>query len=66
VHQLGFADLMVALQLLGDSPGEIVVLGVQPESTDWSAELTPPVERALAPLVDCVVAQLQSWAQLES
>ena len=34
VHQLGFADLMVALQLLGDSPGEIVVLGVQPELTD--------------------------------
>jgi hydrogenase maturation protease len=65
VHQLGFADLMVALQLLGDSPGEIVVLGVQPESTDWSAELTPPVERALAPLVDCVIAQLQSWKENE-
>ena len=30
VHQLGFADLMVALQLLGDSPGEVIVLGVQP------------------------------------
>jgi hydrogenase maturation protease len=66
VHQLGFADLMVALQLLGDSPDEIVVLGVQPESVDWSAELTPPVEKALAPLVDCVIAQLQSWATLES
>lgn len=63
VHQLGFADLMVALQLLGDSPGEIVVLGVQPESTDWSAELTPPVEQALAPLVECVIAQLQSWKE---
>jgi hydrogenase maturation protease len=63
VHQLGFADLMVALQLLGDSPGEIVVLGVQPESTDWSAELTPRVEKALAPLVDCVIAQLESWKE---
>ncbi len=35
VHQLGFADLMVALELLGESPGEVVVLGVQPESTEW-------------------------------
>ena len=63
VHQLGFADLMVALQLLGDSPEEIVVLGVQPESTEWSAELTPAVHRALAPLVECVISQLESWKE---
>jgi hydrogenase maturation protease len=63
VHQLGFADLMVALQLLGDSPQEIVVLGVQPESTEWSAELTPAVHRALAPLVECVISQLESWKE---
>jgi len=63
VHQLGFADLMVALQLLGDSPEEIVVLGVQPESTEWSAELTPAVHRALAPLVECVISQLKSWKE---
>ena len=37
VHQLGFADLMVALKLLGESPAEIVVFGVQPLSTEWSA-----------------------------
>lgn len=30
VHQLGFADLMTALQLIGGAPEEIVVLGVQP------------------------------------
>jgi hydrogenase maturation protease len=63
VHQLGFADLMVALQLLGDSPGEIVVLGVQPLSTEWSAELTEPVANALAPLIDCVIVQLECWKE---
>jgi hydrogenase maturation protease len=61
VHQLGFADLMVALQLLGDSPGEVVVLGVQPQSTAWSAELTPVVRSSLAGLVDCAIAQLKCW-----
>src|ERR1035438_9755745 len=63
VHQLGFADLMVALELLGDSPGEVVVLGVQPQSTEWSAELSPSVAPSLAPLIDCVVAQLKSWEE---
>jgi hydrogenase maturation protease len=61
VHQLGFADLMVALELLGDSPGEVVVLGVQPVSTEWSAELTDPVAQTLPQLVECAIAQLKTW-----
>lgn len=43
---------MIALQLLGDSPDEVLVFGVQPKSTEWNAELTPP-------LVDQVIAQLE-------
>lgn len=61
VHQLGFADLMVALELLGESPGEVVVFGVQPESTEWSAELTEPVAKALPRLIDNVIVQLECW-----
>jgi hydrogenase maturation protease len=63
VHQLGFADLMLALQLPGDSPGEVAVLGVQPQSTAWDSELTPSVANALAPLVDQVIAQLETWQE---
>jgi hydrogenase maturation protease len=62
VHQLGFADLLSALELLGEMPEEIVLLGVQPLSTEWSAELTPPVTQALDPLLEAVMEQLQSWA----
>jgi len=62
VHQLGFADLMVALKLLGEAPEDVVVLGVQPLSTGWSVELTPPVENAMSGLLDLAVTQLESWA----
>jgi hydrogenase maturation protease len=62
VHQLGFADLMVALELLGESPVEIVLFGVQPLSTEWSTELTPPVREALGPLLDAVIEQLKAWS----
>jgi hydrogenase maturation protease len=61
VHQLGFADLMVALELLGETPPELVVLGVQPLSTEWSVELTPPVLEALPALLEAVVRQLNLW-----
>jgi hydrogenase maturation protease len=53
---------MIAIHLLGDSPEEVVVLGVQPLSTEWVAELTPPVRDALGPLVDAVIGQLKAWS----
>ena len=62
VHQLGFADLMLAMMLLGESPEEVVVVGAQPLSTEWGVELTPPVQIALLSLLDVVIAQLLSWA----
>jgi hydrogenase maturation protease len=61
VHQLGFSDLMIALQLLDDAPDEVIVLGIQPNSTEWGAELSPSVASALPPLVDLVIHQLNSW-----
>jgi len=61
VHQLGFADMMVALKLLGEAPPEMVVFGVQPLSTEWSNELTEPVRDALPVLLDAVVRQLEVW-----
>jgi hydrogenase maturation protease len=61
VHQLGFADLMIAMNLLGESPAEVVVFGVQPASVDWGAELTEPVSKALDRLVDFVIGQLHTW-----
>lgn len=61
VHQLGFSDLLVALELLGDLPKDIVLLGVQPLSTDWSADLTSPVREALVRIPDVVVEQIERW-----
>jgi hydrogenase maturation protease len=61
VHSLGFADMMVALQLLGETPPEVVVIGVQPQSTDWAAELTETVAKALPGLIDSVVSELERW-----
>ena len=61
VHQLGFADLMIAMKLLGEPPKEVIVIGVQPKANDWTADLTPPVSASLDELVAVVIAQLESW-----
>jgi hydrogenase maturation protease len=61
VHQIGFSDLMVAMKLLSDLPPQVVVLGIQPRSTEWSIELSPAVANSLGALIDAVIEQLQAW-----
>lgn len=63
VHQLGLADLLATLPLVSDTPKEIVLLGLQPASTDWGAELSAPVAAALGNLVERAIEQLLAWSQ---
>jgi hydrogenase maturation protease len=61
VHQLGIADLLATLPLVSNAPEEVVLLGVQPGSTDWGCELTAPVAAALDALLELAIEQLQAW-----
>jgi hydrogenase maturation protease len=61
VHLLGFSDLMGALRLMDAAPEEVVLLGVQPASTEWGTDLTPEVEPALHALMEAAVEQLARW-----
>jgi hydrogenase maturation protease len=63
VHLLGFSDLINVLQLMDASPAEVVLLGVQPESTDWGTALTPRVEAAQTELIEAVIAQINDWTE---
>ena len=63
VHQLGVADLLTTLPLVSDIETEVVILGVQPASTDWGTELSPPVEAAVGPVVEKAVEELLLWSQ---
>lgn len=62
VHQVGLADLLATLPLVSTTSRETVLLGVQPLSTDWGTELTPPVAAALEPFLETALAQLIRWA----
>jgi hydrogenase maturation protease len=62
VHQLGVADLIATLSLASEEPPDILLLGIQPASTEWGTTLTPEVEAALGALVDMAIAELRSWS----
>jgi len=57
-HQMGLRDLLSVARLLGHSPGEMVLIGVQPGSIEMDTELTPEVAAVLQVLVDNVLDEL--------
>jgi hydrogenase maturation protease len=66
VHLLGFSDLMCALRLMDAAPTEVVLLGVQPASTDWGTVLTPEVLPAQQALMQSALEQLTRWISVAS
>src|SRR5664279_2763515 len=58
-HQMGLKDLLSVAQLLGHSPGEMVLIGVQPGSIEMDTELTPEVDAVLQILIDNVLDELR-------
>lgn len=60
-HQMGLKDLLAVGSLLGQSPQEIVLWGVQPQTVELALHLSPPVAAQLESLVDKVLEDLATW-----
>jgi hydrogenase maturation protease len=61
VHLLGLSDLLNVLLLMNAPAMEVVLLGVQPASTDWGTTLTPAVEAAQQGLAADALRQIDIW-----
>lgn len=57
-HQMGLKDLLAVSELMGHSPGEMVLIGVQPGSVEMGAELTAEVEAMLEEITAKVLLEL--------
>jgi hydrogenase maturation protease len=60
-HQLGISELLATLELAGERPEHIVLLGMVPKSTELSLDLTDEISRRLDDLTDCVASELAAW-----
>ncbi|MFA7405548.1 MAG: HyaD/HybD family hydrogenase maturation endopeptidase [Pelobacteraceae bacterium] len=60
-HQMGLKDLLAVSELMGHSPKEMVLIGVQPGSIEMEVGLTPDVEAQLDTLVGNVLLELSNW-----
>ena len=60
-HEMALPDLLMALRMLGEEPPEVVLLGIQPATTELGAELSPAVAQALPLLADAAWIELARW-----
>jgi len=59
-HQLGLADVLATLELSGEQPGSVTVLGLVPESLELTLELSGLIRERLDSLVEAAVAELEA------
>jgi hydrogenase maturation protease len=59
-HSAGLAEALALARALGRPLPEIVIFGVQPGSTGWGEELSPPVEDAVPRVVEAVLKEVET------
>jgi hydrogenase maturation protease len=57
-HQLGLADVLASLELSGERPGHVTVIGLVPNSLELSLDLSDPISSRLDDLIEAVVGEL--------
>ena len=60
-HQMGLKDLLAVSELMGHSPREMILIGIQPGSIEMEIGLTPAVEAKLDTLINSVLMELEQW-----
>ena len=59
-HQLGLSDVLATLELSGEKPTDVTVLGLVPDSLEMCLELSELINDRLESLVDAAVKELNS------
>jgi len=60
-HQMGLKDLLAVAELLGHSPREMMLIGIQPASIEMGDELSPRVAERLEEMISNILAKLNEW-----
>lgn len=60
-HQMGLKDLLAVSELMGHSPGVMVLIGVQPGSIEMGVDMTADVDAILDEMINKVLSELEKY-----
>lgn len=58
-HQVSICDVLASLEFAGEAPGDLVLVGVEPESLELGLEMTSTVAARLPEMVALAVGELR-------
>ncbi|MBT8081321.1 MAG: HyaD/HybD family hydrogenase maturation endopeptidase [Gammaproteobacteria bacterium] len=62
MHQAGFQEVLASAELAGELPGELALIGVQPELLDdYGGSLRPSVREQIGPAIRLAEQVLERW-----
>jgi len=60
-HQMGLKDLLAVAELMGHSPKDMVLIGIQPDGIEMGIELSPHVAERLEEMIVNILTKLNEW-----
>jgi hydrogenase maturation protease len=59
VHHIGLSDILSSLKLLGKSPKRITLVGIQPESIEFSLNLSSTLKARFQELIETTIKEIE-------
>ena len=66
VHEIGIVDLLLSLDLVGNEPKELKLMGLVPKSLEFAYGLSDEIEKQIPTLLDAIYKQIEIWNKKEA
>ncbi len=59
-HEMGVAENLKLMDMAGNTPTEVIIIGIEPAEIDWGMELSPVLKKALPHLIEVVLKEINA------
>ena len=58
LHELGLAQSLRMMRLIGNEPKETVIIGIEPKEIDWGTELSAELQQKILEIINIVLGEI--------
>jgi len=60
LHQIGLLDVLEMASKIGEKPKSTVIIGIEPQSTDWGLEPSTKIKEKIPKIIDVVLNEIDA------
>jgi len=65
LHEFNLGTALKTMKYRGVEPGQVVIIGIEPEEIDWGLELSSTLKREMPRIIEVVLQEI-GWGHLET